>query len=177
MDKLLIYSDGACSNNGKAAAEICGSFAAYFVPQDSTWSDNPDGHYALKKQKPLVHESRVALNMDDYLLPANVAMPMLVPHTVYDKPKPTNNVAEALTLSKALAWAKCAIHGGTLLCKNIEVCMDSKLVLYQIQGIYSTNNRVLRKIYGGILSTIDKLPPVTFTWIPGDLMKQTIISH
>ncbi len=173
MDKLLIYSDGACSNNGKAAAEICGSFAAYFVPQDSRWADNSEAHYSLKKQKPVIHESRVALTMP----PAVIGAPMLVPHTLYDKPKPTNNVAEALTLSKALAWAKSAIHGGKLLCKSIEVCMDSKLVLYQIQGIYSTNNRVLRKIYGGILSTIDRLPPVAFTWIPGDLMKQTIISH
>lgn len=151
---LLIYSDGACSGNGKADAQICGSFAAYEVPGGTKWRcpGNEDNHYALKEQTPIVYIHKA---------------PILVSRNE----RATNNLAEARTLEMALTWAK------SYSTDAIVVCMDSRLVMFQIQGIYTTNNRALRRVYGSILDTMDRLPRITFSWIPGDLMKQTIIAH
>lgn len=151
---LLIYSDGACSNNGKVEANISGSFAAYFVPTGTQWRcpGNEEAHYRLKEQRPIVHISRAPIFVNQY-------------------ERPTNNLAEAKTLEMALIWAQ------SYSTDLITVCMDSKLVMYQIQGIYSTNNRALKRVYSSILDTMDRLPKIRFDWIPGDLMKQTIIAH
>lgn len=151
---LLIYSDGACTNNGKAEAVVSGSFAAYEVPAGTQWRcpGNEEAHYRLKEQRPVVHISRAPIFVGGY-------------------ERATNNLAEAKTLLMALTWAK------SYSTDMITICMDSKLVMFQIQGIYTTNNRVLRKIYSSILNIIDNLPKIRFDWIPGDLMKQTIIAH
>ena len=151
---LLIYSDGACSNNGKAEALMCGSFAAYFVPDGLQWRcpGNEEAHYRLKEQTPIIHIDRAPILAGNF-------------------ERATNNLAEAKTLEMALTWAKGYITD------TITVCMDSKLVMYQVQGIYTTNSGVLRRVYGSILNLMDRLPRITFAWIPGDLMKQTIIAH
>lgn len=151
---LLIYSDGACTNNGKANAEVCGSFAAYFVPTGTPCRcpGNEEVHYRLKGQRPIVHIHKAPIFVGKF-------------------ERATNNLAEAKTLEMALTWAK------SYSTDLITVCMDSKLVMYQIQGIYTTNNKALRRVYSSILDTIDQLPRVAFAWIPGDLMKQTIIAH
>ncbi len=150
----MIYSDGACSNNGKAEAYMCGSFAAYVVPNGTKWRcpGNEEAHYRLKEQKPIIHIQKAPI--------------IAAPHE-----RATNNLAEAKTLEMALIWAR-EYHTNC-----ITVCMDSQLVMFQIQGICTTNNMVLRRIYCLILKIMDKLPHITFAWIPGDLMKQTIIAH
>lgn len=151
---LLIYSDGACTNNGKAEAQMCGSFAAYFVQPGTRWRcpGNEEAHYRLKEEEPIVHVSRAPILVGNY-------------------ERATNNLAEAKTLEMALIWAK------NFRPDALTICMDSKLVMYQIQGIYTTNSNILRRTYGTILNIMDRLPKINFAWIPGDLMKQTIIAH
>lgn len=159
--KLLMYSDGACTFNGRKQAKATGSYAAYLVPSRSTWSwrvpENDEKHlYLARVGKPLVIRRRIALVCQ----------------------RPTNNLAEAKTLDSALVWARNYVRSHSDDITSVEVCMDSRTIEYQLKGVYRTKAEHLRRVHAHILDTIDEIAvPVRLVWIPGALMKQTIIAH
>lgn len=161
--KLLIYTDGACSGNGTSKGTIAGSYAAYAVDPDTNWRGTraENEHMLLAEAEPVEFRHKVTL-------------------PVSEMERPTNNLAEAKTLEMALAWLKQYIKENTDY-KEVEICMDSQLVMYQLQGIYATNSPPLRRVYGRILKLLDALEArgvkYSFTWIPGVLMKKTRIAH
>lgn len=163
MAKLLIYSDGACTNNGWDNAEICGSYAAYDVSPELNWRGTraSDNHMSLLNETPLEVQHRVQL-------------------PYFSNERPTNNLAEVKTLELAVMWANNYIKRHQEY-SEIEFCLDSQLVLNQVQGVYAVRNAPLRKVYIRIHTILDRFDKknvnVRWTWIPGDLMKQTIIKH
>lgn len=164
MSKLLVYSDGGCTEIGTRKAAAYGSFAAYLVDDKSVWggTGSERRHMELTSEKPLVHCARESLVMDP-----NV--------------NATNNMAEAMTLESALIWVLRWLHQKKVKVTCVEVCMDSRLVAFQVQGIYRTHCKNLRKVYGRILDLMYNITStgceIKITWIPGDLMKKTIIRH
>lgn len=161
--KYLAYADGACSNNGRMNAEIEGSFAVYRLSPQLEKITN-EVHSALFGETPLYHANRISL---------------VAPKGAH----PTNNLAEALTLHAALAW----ICANNLLMKgnSVTVFMDSQVVLFQMTGMYRAKNH-MRAIYQRIYQMLGNHAGKTgcpvedvlkFDWIPGDLMKASVIGH
>lgn len=163
MAKLLIYSDGACTGNGTSRGTIGGSYAAYSVDPDMNWRGTraENDHMLLAEEDPVEFRHRFDL-------------------PIGKTERPTNNLAEAKTLEVALAWVKWYIKNHPEY-DEVEICMDSQLVMNQLQGIYATNNTALRRVHNRILKLLDSLEAGgvrhQFTWIPGTLMKKTIIAH
>lgn len=161
--KYLAYADGTCSNNGRIDAEIEGSFAVYeLLPEQGEISEAV--HAKLVGQTPLYHARRISL-----VAPKGA--------------RPTNNLAEALTLHAALAW----ICSNRLLLRgnSVTVFMDSQVVLFQITGMYKARNH-MRTIYQRIYQMLEAHRENTgcpleemlkFDWIPGSLMKASVIGH
>lgn len=159
--RYIAYADGACSNNGKRDASISGSFAVY----DASDIKEQINHAYFLEIDPLYFAPRMAL-------------------VAPEGSRPTNNLAEALTLHAAIAWLKGAgvLKKGNL----VTIFMDSQIVLYQMSGLYRTKNRHIRGVYQQIHGLLDreaksvgcKMEDVLhLDWIPGDLMKATIIAH
>lgn len=157
--RYIIYADGACSNNGRQNAKIEGSFAVYDLAGIEI------NHAKLIGKEPIYFASRMTL---------------LVPKGG----RPTNNLAEALTLHAAIAWL-CA---NSILAKSndVTICMDSQMVLYQMSGLYKTRNGPMREVYQrihGLLAQQGKKAGcrmediLHLDWIPGELMKSTVIGH
>lgn len=162
--RYITYADGACSNNGRSDAKIEGSFAVYSVPGEQGKSLFTD-HASLIGKDPMYFASRITL---------------LVPKGG----RPTNNLAEALTLHAAIAW----LCGNDILAmpNDVTICMDSQMVLYQMSGLYKTRNGPMREVYQrihGLLARQGKKSGcrmeeiLHLDWIPGELMKSTIIGH
>lgn len=159
--RYIAYADGACSSNGKKDASISGSFAVYNAPD----SEGAVNHSRLLESDPIYFASRMTL---------------IAP----EGSRPTNNLAEALTLHAAIAW----LCGAGALEKDnlVTIFMDSQIVLYQMSGLYRTKNQHIRGVYQRIHALLDrhgkkagcKMEDVLrLYWIPGDLMKATIIAH
>lgn len=117
-------------------------------------------HMALLDTEPVEHVSRADIVLSGHELP-------------------TNNIAEAKTLLMALTWAMSMVRKGGI--DEVLVYMDSKLILYQLKGIYATRNPGLRRTHSHIREVIGKIREagvsLELKWIPGDLMKKTIIGH
>ena len=162
--KLLMYSDGACTFNGRKGAAASGSFAAYLVPCGTIWGwhgpESEEKHLRLKEEgRPLVHMEKMTVVAGAH-------------------ERPTNNLAEAKTLESALIWARNYVRDHHDDVTSVEVCMDSRTIEYQLKGVYRTNAEHLKRIHARILDIIDEIEvPVHLVWIPGTLMKQTIIAH
>lgn len=161
--RYLAYADGACSNNGRIDAEIEGSFAVYALPNEHG-EISEAVHAKLVGETPLCHACRISL-----VAPKGA--------------RPTNNLAEALTLHAALAW----ICSNNLLIRgnSVTVFMDSQVVLFQITGMYKARNH-MRTIYQRIYQMLEAHREKTgcpleemlkFDWIPGSLMKASVIGH
>lgn len=163
MPKLLIYTDGACKGNGRRVAVVKGSYAVYEVPEDTRWYSNDNAHLELRNTTPL-------------------ASCILYEISTRKGARRTNNFAEAAALQVAIIW----LHDNFERYRpdSVEICMDSQVVYYQIQGIYKTHDAMLKQIYNEIGVTMAAVfdnktlgDRIKFTWIPGDLMKQTILGH
>ena len=161
--QYIVYVDGACSNNGNLDAQASGSFAVYRLDKPSRIST--ELHDRLLMDKSICHESR-------FHIPAN------------NDCRPTNNMAEASSLHTAIAW--CLDNNVLIPGNDLHICMDSQLVLNQFAGLYKTNNRRLREIYTGIYAMLrrkstkhdeDLEKCLHLHWIPGDVMKRSIIGH
>lgn len=159
--RYIVYADGACSNNGRQNAKIEGSFAVYEVTDNSQSFD----HASLVGKDPFYFAPRITL---------------LVP----EGGRPTNNLAEALTLHTAITW----LCGSGILSKpnDVTIYMDSQMVLYQMSGLYKTKNGSIREVYQrihGLLAQQGKKAGckmediLHLDWIPGELMKSTVIGH
>lgn len=162
--RYITYADGACSNNGRSNAKIEGSFAVYAVESQDLSGQFTD-HASLIGKEPLYFASRITL-----LIPKGG--------------RPTNNLAEALTLHAAIAW----LCGNDILAKHndVTICMDSQMVLYQMSGLYKTRNGPMREVYQRIHDLLRKQGKkagcrmeeiLHLDWIPGELMKSTVIGH
>ena len=155
MRALLVYADGACRCNGVyGEADAQASYAVYSVP---CLPETSLEHLAIRDAcKPLVHIER-----------AHVTPPV--------GRQPTNNLAEASALLMAASWLH---RHGTLAPykRKIRICMDSELIIAQVTGLYRTRAHQLLNFYRSIHNLIP-MNQVEFRWIPGDLMKQTIIAH
>lgn len=161
--RYLVYADGACSNNGRIDAEIEGSFAVYGLAFEH--GEIPEAvHAKLVGETPLYHARRIGL-----VAPKGA--------------RPTNNLAEALTLHAALAWI-CSnnlfMRGNT-----VTVFMDSQVVLFQVTGMYRARNH-MKAIYQRIYQMLSihcaqagcaLEEMLKFDWIPGALMKASVIGH
>lgn len=158
--QYVIYADGSCENNGRQDASMEGSFAAFELADEDTVV-----HEDLLGRVPIVHESRRRL------LP-------------FEGGQPTNNMAEALSLHMAVAFActrKLLAPGNRVL-----LFMDSELILKQFTGLYKTKNSLLRKIYRSIYDMLARhsqgigdnaLKYLKVDWVSGDIMKRSVIGH
>ena len=160
MSRYLVYVDGACSHNGNdARAVTTGSFAVYGLP-DGMGAIGRDAafHEMVLALEPLEHQSRFIVH------PPPGA-------------RPTNNIAEALSLQTALAW--CLEEGILSQGNHVTVCMDSQLTLNQFAGLCRINVPVLRKAHRDMHAMLDRRSGamLKLVWIPGAVMKGTIIGH
>jgi len=157
----LVYADGACSGNGRKDAVAEGSFAVYAIGEIKNVDQALHDH--LINEKPYHHEARFS---------------------VFTNGRGTNNIAEARTLQAALIWL---VKRGLFQPENhIHLCMDSQLVLSQFKGLYKVRNPQLRKVYDEIYDVLRKESllkgfdvdgHIHLNWIPGDVMKASVIAH
>lgn len=163
--KYIAYADGACSNNGRRDAGVSGSFAVYIAPDAENADEKGVNHAYFLEAEPLYFARRMAL-------------------VAPEGARPTNNVAEALTLHATIAWLceSGALQKGNL----VTIFMDSQIVLCQMSGLYRVKNRNMLGIYRRIHALLDRQAKkagckmeeiLRFDWIPSDLMKATIIAH
>ena len=91
--------------------------------------------------------------------------------------RPTNNVAEAMAvLSLLTELVRCsAINEDT----KVVIYCDSELTINQLAGIYKVKNQALKVIHNNIQKLLSGLytKNIHLEWIPGDMMKQTVINH
>lgn len=160
QNKLLLYADGACRYDGPDGGVTSGSFAAYLVPRKSKWRNREEEHLVLKEHgHPLIHQGRMSVG-------------------VTKTERGTNILAEAKMLETALVWARNYIKSQKDDVAEVEVCVDCQAVERQLKGYRPTHNRPLKKVLQRIRRIILDIDlPVRITWIPGVLMKQTIIAH
>ena len=76
-------------------------------------------------------------------------------------PQATNNVAEYTGLIKALEWLAGQKSTGPIIVRG-----DSDLILKQVQGLYKVKSGLLAPLHGRVKELLEKLPAVTFEWIP-----------
>ena len=81
------------------------------------------------------------------------------------KPGITNNQAEYTALKLAVENAV------TLGAKEVEIYMDSLLVINQMKGIFKVKNRDLWPLNQSIKETCNKFKKVTFQHVPRELNK------
>jgi ribonuclease HI len=74
--------------------------------------------------------------------------------------KTTNNQAEYTALIKALGKAK------EIGARELTVCADSELLVYQIQGRYKVKNAGLRTLYQEVVKLIGGFDRVDFKCVP-----------
>lgn len=77
----------------------------------------------------------------------------------------TNNQAEYTALKIGLEW--CLEHG----VQEVDVYMDSLLVINQMRGIYKVKNRDLWPIHTAIVELVKKFNKVSFTHVPREMNK------
>lgn len=77
----------------------------------------------------------------------------------------TNNQAEYTALKIGLEW--CLEHG----VQEVDVYMDSLLVINQMRGIYKVKNRDLWPIHTAIVEFVKKFNKVSFTHVPREMNK------
>lgn len=77
----------------------------------------------------------------------------------------TNNQAEYQSLKMGLEEAR------KLQAKEVQVFMDSELVIKQMQGVYKVRNRDLWPIYTAIKDLITTFKQIKFTHVPRELNK------
>jgi ribonuclease HI len=63
----------------------------------------------------------------------------------------TNNVAEYYALLAGLELAE--KHG----CKQLQICLDSELIVRQIQGVYKVKNEHLKPLFGQVKNYLARL--------------------
>lgn len=157
--RYLAYADGSCVGNGRYNARMRGSFAVYSIGAGEI------NHEKLKEENPIIHVSM-------FTIPA------------LENVRPTNNIAEACSLRNAIFW----LMKNAYLKEDNEIvlCMDSELVLSQFCGVYGIKRRYLREIYAEIYKTLSDYSEksgfnaekcLTLKWIPGEIMKSSIIGH
>ena len=157
---FLMYADGLCPNNGRyGKANSQGSFAVYSLNHRGY---SEDIHEDLRTEHPLCHEEKFQIVATN----------------------PTNNIAEAKSLSTGIMWC---LKTGILSKGNVlHICMDSRLVLEQFSGVSQTKNRYLLDVYKSLYQVLDHYrkdtgydpeKSIALHWIPGTIMKESIIAH
>lgn len=77
----------------------------------------------------------------------------------------TNNVAEYDALIAALRKAK-ELFGATLREMEVEVCMDSELIVRQLGGVYKVKEPTLKEKFAQVATLrLEDVPHVTFTHV------------
>ncbi|MGB9791861.1 MAG: ribonuclease HI [Thermacetogeniaceae bacterium] len=77
-------------------------------------------------------------------------------------PGATNNIAEYTALIKALEWL---LENGCT-DKEITVCSDSQLCIYQLQGIYAVRSPKIIPLYNRAVELAEKFSSLSFKWVP-----------
>ena len=77
----------------------------------------------------------------------------------------TNNWAEYEALIRALDAAIEAL-GDELAEKAVEVCMDSELIVKQLNGEYKVKDPALKEQYTRVQKLLEKMPQTTFVHVP-----------
>lgn len=159
MPRIYCYSDGFCEDNGKASAVAGGSYAIYSID-----GDKEPSHEELSLLTPIHHEERFLLNTCGT--------------------KPTNNVAEAQAL---LQLTTHLISQGLLAPENkVVVFMDSQLIMYQVLGAYKVKDQKIKQVLKNLYTVFKKWETkhdlkikdhLDLRWIPGTVMKKTVIGH
>ena len=83
----------------------------------------------------------------------------------------TNNVAEYEALIRALEDVK--IFGEKLKDMQVEVRMDSELIVRQMQGIYKVREPSLKERFAKVATArLERVPNLTFTHVPREQNKR-----
>ncbi|MCR4324693.1 MAG: ribonuclease HI family protein [Candidatus Curtissbacteria bacterium] len=79
----------------------------------------------------------------------------------------TNNFAEYTALIKALGWAKKEFEG-----KDLNVFLDSQLVVYQLSGLYKIKNAKIRELVLEVRGLEASFGKVNYIHIPREKNKE-----
>lgn len=128
-------------------AKAEGSYAIYVSSETLTLEE-------LHQREPAVHNSRFSLPLTGK--------------------RSTNNAAEAMSLLN-LVMDLNRIHAfGPD--SEVLVHMDSNLTINHFYGLYQLKDQTLRSIHSQIKKALGP-NVITLKWIPGEVMKKTIIGH
>lgn len=77
-------------------------------------------------------------------------------------PEATNNIAEYTAVIRALEWLLANGYEK----EAIEICSDSQLCIYQLQGIYSVHSPRIRPLYRKACELANRFKNLRFRWVP-----------
>jgi len=162
MARYFSFVDGGCSKNGQQGSQAYGSCLVYKVEDDAPdVTRTPVAAWALAR--PVISDPKFKLGMNNN--------------------RNTNNSAEAQSMHHLMT----RLFSMGILCPDNQVLIhsDSQLVINQVLGNWTVNNKVLLDIYRQIYTIFDRYESrygtkvgqcMDIVHIPGTLMKQ-IIGH